>query len=109
MRAPAIAAMVLALAACTKSNESSVPGTTATTSPVASAPVAAPDASAAPSTVSWSGRYVATPGPFTVPDGGEWAGVKFRGEDASVGLGDGTISVEVDPSGHAHGKLAVGC
>lgn len=38
-----------------------------------------------------------------VPDGGEWSGVKFRGEDASVGLGAGTLTVTVDPTGRAEG------
>jgi hypothetical protein len=40
-----------------------------------------------------------------VPDGGEWAGVRFRGEDAGVGLGDGTLDVAVDRSGRAQGTV----
>jgi hypothetical protein len=40
-----------------------------------------------------------------VPDGGEWSGVKFRGEDASVGLGDGALGATIDPEGHVIGTL----
>jgi hypothetical protein len=53
----------------------------------------------------WAGHYTAGPGTFFVPDGGEWAGVRFRGEDASVGLGDGAMGVLVDPAGHVQGTL----
>ena len=47
----------------------------------------------------WSGHYTASPGSFYMPDGGEWANLRFRGEDASVGLGEGTLEVAVDPLG----------
>jgi hypothetical protein len=41
-----------------------------------------------------------------VPDGGEWSGVKYRGDDASDGLGAGTISITVSAaSGRVEGSL----
>ena len=32
--------------------------------------------------------------------------MRFRGDDAGVGLGDGTLAVSVDPSGRVQGTLA---
>src|SRR5487761_2047570 len=101
----AIVMLGIVLGGCSKANEAPAsPVDAGTPAPGASA---APAPSAAPSGVggAWSGRYTASPGPFSVPDGGEWAGVKFRGEDASVGLGDGTLAVSVDPTGRAQGTL----
>jgi hypothetical protein len=95
----------LLLAACSKTGDGA-PAPAASAQPAAS--VSAPVASAAPAVptpVSWTGHYSATPGPFYVPDGGEWAGVHFRGEDASVGLGEGTLSATVDPGGRVTGTL----
>jgi hypothetical protein len=50
----------------------------------------------------WAGTYTATAGSLFVPD---WTGVKFRGEDASVGLGDGAMTVTLDANGRAAGTL----
>jgi hypothetical protein len=70
--------------------------------PAASAvPSAAPSAPAGP--VTWTGSYTATPGTLFVPDGGEWSGVKFRGDDASTGLGAGTLTVTIDATGRIDG------
>ncbi len=70
----------------------------ASASPSAAAP-------ALPAKVGWTGHYESEPGTISVPDGGEWAGVKFRGDDAGVGLGDGALSVTVDSSGRVSGAL----
>jgi hypothetical protein len=71
-----------------------------------SSDVARPSATSRPATIdAWSGHYAAAPGSFSVPDGGEWAGVRFRGEDAGDGLGEGTLSVSVDPAGRVTGTL----
>lgn len=77
------------------------------TSPSASAsasPAALPSASAPAAPVvlnSFSGSYTAAGATFFVPDGGEWSGVKFRGEDSGDGLGAGTLSITIDPATHA--------
>ena len=64
------------------------------------APVAAADAALsagrAEGPTTWAGKYAAVPGALFVPDGGEWSGWKFHGDDASVGLGDGTITLVID-------------
>ena len=76
---------------------SSAPGLAASAAPTASAQAAGP--------VTYVGKYTSKEGSLYVPDGGEWAGVKWRGDDASVGIGDGTLSLTVDPkSGRAEGS-----
>jgi hypothetical protein len=52
----------------------------------------------ASSTETWTGAYVSEAGSIYVVDGGEWAGVKWRGDDASVGLGNGTVSLSLNRS-----------
>jgi hypothetical protein len=47
---------------------------------------------------SWTGAYVSRPGSLYVVDGGEWAGVKWRGDDAGVGLGEGSMTLTVNRS-----------
>ena len=49
-----------------------------------------------PASISWTGSYTSTPATFYVHDGGEWKGVHFRGDDAAVGLGEGTLSLTID-------------
>ena len=105
-RLVAYASMIVAIAGCSKapassSNEPAASASAATSgAPSGSASSAKPEVQA-PTT--WAGTYEAVAGTLYVPDGGEWSGVKFRGEDASVGLGAGTLSVTVDPSGRAEG------
>ena len=65
----------------------------------------APSSAAPAAPETWSGRYLAKPGDLYVPEGGEWAGVKFRGEDASVGLGEGGLVFSVDRDGKLSGTL----
>jgi hypothetical protein len=104
-----LAVMVLGLAGCTKAADapSGVDGRDAALAVPATSP--APSASGLPRGAmtggTWTGRYAAAPGPFSVPDGGEWSGVKFRGEDASVGLGEGVLSITLDSTGHVTGAL----
>jgi hypothetical protein len=112
MRRASVVVLSLAVAACSKSNDAPTPkatlGTvTATGSSVASASPATSTAATAavPTTTTWTGHYSAVPGPFYVIDGGEWAGVRFRGEDSGLGLGDGTLSFTADPAGHVTGTL----
>jgi hypothetical protein len=71
------------------------------TSPSASAPPATsaapvlPEGAAQPRTL-WRGRYKSEQGSFFVPDASEWSGVKWRGDDAGAGLGEGTLELEID-------------
>jgi hypothetical protein len=46
--------------------------------------------------VAWTGTYTSAAGSLYVRDGGEWRGVRFRGDDASVGLGEGPLSFTLD-------------
>jgi hypothetical protein len=80
-------------------------GSTAASGAASAKPAAAASAPSVATPAAWSGKYAATSGSMYVPDGGEWSGVKFRGDDASTGLGEGTLDVTIDPSGRAHGKL----
>src|ERR1700733_6380035 len=101
MKRVCIAVVVLALAGCSKANDSPAAAEQPDAKPTASAVAAPSPAPSAPvSGGSWSGHYAAGPGSFSVPDGGEWAGVRFRGEDADTDRGGGTLTVSVDPAGH---------
>jgi hypothetical protein len=58
----------------------------------------AAEAGPAPATLpddEWDGSYVSEAGSLYVVDGGEWANVKWRGDDASAGLGRGEVSITV--------------
>jgi hypothetical protein len=73
----------------------------------APAPSAAPAQSAAPEPPkpsTWSGEYNAEHASMYVPDGAEWSGVKFHGDDASTNLGAGTLKVSIDPTGRVSGE-----
>jgi len=107
-RVPAHAAALLAALAtlagpaCSRPSDSSrntEPSQSASATPsngARSTPSATPSASPTATTVSWTGTYKSTPGSLYVHDGGEWTGVRFRGDDAAVGLGEGTLSFTVD-------------
>jgi hypothetical protein len=54
----------------------------------------------------YTGTYTSAPGTLYVVDGGEWSGVKWRGDDASDGLGSGTITITIDSAtGRADGQV----
>lgn len=102
-------ACVLGLAAQGCSHSSST-GEAPTPASSASAATPAPSASgsahvasppkAAATPVTWTGTYASAPGSLYVYDGGEWKGVHFRGDDASIGLGEGPMSFTIDPKTH---------
>jgi len=111
-------ALLLALAATSlgcKAKDSSPSAASTTEAPasgastVASAPAAAPEA---PKVRAFEGTYEAAPGTMFVPREGdvpnaaEWAGTKFRGDDAGVGRGPGTITLRIEPSGEVSGEGA---
>lgn len=56
---------------------------------------AAPVVDAGPVAILWKGSYEASAASLYVPDGGEWAGTKWRGDDAGDGLGAGTVTLSV--------------
>ena len=103
--APFASALVLvALAACGKHDAPSAPldataGPSASSSPSASAS-AAPQG---PST--WSGTYKSVVGSIYVPDGGEWANTKWRGDPGEDGVGAGTLTLTATPAGDVKGTL----
>jgi hypothetical protein len=108
----ACALVNLGIAACSSKSDSH--GVTpAASPPSASAAQPAPSASAArpeSPTIAWTGTYDSTPGTLFVRDAPEWKGVRFRGEDASTGLGGGPLSLLVDRAtgrvtGEASGPL----
>ena len=66
------------------------------------------DASPAPSAAgagTYAGTYVSQQSTLTVPEGTEWKGVKFRGEESPLGLGEGAMELVIDASGRAHGSV----
>jgi hypothetical protein len=67
-------------------------------SPASSAAVATTTASApvTPALEKWTGTYVSTAGSLYVFDGGEYAGVWWRGDEAGDGLGEGPVSLTLD-------------
>ncbi len=91
--------LLCVLAACDKNKEDRP---TPSASVSASAPV--PIVDSGPAKNEWIGDYDAQPGTLTVPDGAEWKGVKFRGDDAGEALGKGTLKITIDPDGQAHGE-----
>ena len=66
----------------------------------------------APKPLAFTGTFVAEPGAMFIPREGdvpnaiEWAGTKFRGDDAGVGRGTGTLSLHVDDAGLVQGEGA---
>lgn len=90
-----------AFGACKNDADKPAPAPSASASAVASA-----SASAAPAGPAvYDGTYTATAGTLYVPDAEAWNGVKFRGDDAGA-LGEGALSITIDPDGGAlTGKL----
>jgi hypothetical protein len=101
----ALIALMLSTVACSRS-EQPQPTTTTTTSaqPSTSAPPPAPSGPTAPA--QWSGNYKSERGTIYVPDGGEWSGTKWRGDDSKDGLGEGKLVLTIDPTtGRVEGTL----
>ncbi|MEI7892701.1 MAG: hypothetical protein WCI05_06395 [Myxococcales bacterium] len=80
--------------------------------PVAStAPVPSTSASSpAPSgPTAWTGTYKSNTAtlyvPTDAPNGGDWKGVKWRGDDSRLGLGEGAMAITVEPGGRFNGTL----
>ncbi|MEO7112135.1 MAG: hypothetical protein ABI183_16950 [Polyangiaceae bacterium] len=91
------------LSACSKPSDAPAPVSSASSVAISVVDAAAPAAMA-----KWSGTYSATPASLSVPDGGEWAGTKWHGDDAGDGVGDGTLVIEIHDgivSGSVDGPL----
>ncbi len=102
-RCRAFAVASICLVGCARDEPPTPSAPAASSSPTTHASAAPADA-ATPiaSRSSWSGHYTAIVGSLTVP---EWTGVRFRGEDASVGLGDGEMNVTIGADDRASGSL----
>lgn len=92
--------LFLLIACDRKNDDANKPAPSASQS---AAPTASVVVDAGPAKNDWSGNYTAKPASIFVPDGGEWSGVKFRGEDAGEGLGDGTLTITIAPDGIVSG------
>jgi hypothetical protein len=101
-----------ALCACSKADP---PGGTSTAASTTSAAVAqasaAPVASAAPAAAaapvaagSFGGKYDSKAGALYLPDTPDMKKVKWRGDEATTGLGAGDLSVTIDADGRVHGE-----
>jgi hypothetical protein len=100
-------AIACACAACSRSEAPGASGKSVDASPDG-APRAAGsgvDASAPRGPVLWTGTYESRAGTLYVPDGGEWKGVKFRGDPSETGLGKGALHLEIDPRGAMTGSI----
>jgi len=102
----ALAITLVALAACSRgeaptANANATPSATPTpnATPSANANASASATPSAPAPSTWSGHYTASVGTLASPDR------YFTGEDASVGLGDGALTVTLDDHGRATGTL----
>jgi hypothetical protein len=93
--------VLVLLAACSRS--SAPPAPDAAPAP----PKAAASAATTPAreTALWEGSYASKPGSLYVPEGAEYKGAQWRGDDAGEGLGDGALSFTIDPAtGRIDGK-----
>ena len=86
---------------------SSASGTSPVAAPASAAAATSASAATASSSGTWSGTYKSVAGslyyPTDAPNGKEWKDFKWQGDDAGVGLGEGTMTVAVDGAGHVTG------
>ena len=95
--------MLLVLAACPKKSDDGGPEAGAAPSASTStSPSGAADASTAPATASFKGKYTVAAGTMYVPDAKDWSSVKFKNDDSKL-LGDGELSLTIDPAGRVTG------
>lgn len=101
----AVIAGAVATSACSKREPPPAAEAPAATTAAAADAASGPAASAAPAGArrTYTGTFTAQKGTLYVPDHKDWSTVKFRGEDSDVGLGPGTLELEVDEAGIARG------
>ncbi|MEO6574430.1 MAG: hypothetical protein ABIP89_11360 [Polyangiaceae bacterium] len=98
-----IAALLLVLGACSKPDPSSGAPSASSSAIIAAEVDAAPPVAKA---TTWTGAYKSSAGTLYVPPGKEWSGTKWRGDESPDGLGEGTITLSIDPkSGGVAGTL----
>lgn len=115
-RAPVVAMplLLLACAACGK-NVPPAPGPGAGESGAPTSSVASLDGGAGTdagaagkgTALSFAGKYTVTPGTMYVPAEKDWAAVKFKNDETKM-LGDGELSLSVDPGGRVSGSTESG-
>ena len=85
-------------------NSSATGASTASASASTSASAASANAA---STGTWTGTYKSVAGslyyPTDAPNGKEWKDFKWQGDDAGAGLGEGAMTLTIDPGGHVSG------
>lgn len=99
-------ACAVALAGCSRSREAApdaAPGPPASAVILAASASASARASAAP--VRWSVKYAIAAGTLYIPDTKDWSSTKFK-NDPERYLGEGTLTLTVDPSGRVSGTSA---
>jgi hypothetical protein len=102
-RVPALAALLFATA-CSHSSQEVGPApspsgnASASSAPVASAPAAASAATASSAPQSWRGKYSTTPTSLVVPK--DWSKTHWSSSDTTAGVGDGAITLTIDPATH---------
>ncbi len=71
--------------------------------PVEAAAIAPDQPSAREASASWRGSYKSAPGTLYVP--ADWKSVHWNVAESSLGLGDGTIRLTIDPGGRIQGVV----
>lgn len=105
MKRLAVIALVVLTAACDKKGDgNSTPSASASVGAPASASASASAVVAPAGPRTFKGTYTAKAAPMYVPDGGEYAGVKFRGDDAGDALGEGNLTLTIDKDGIVSGE-----
>jgi hypothetical protein len=101
---------LVSVAACSKPGAEGQPDAGAA-APVASTVVSTADARAEASpaannaTVAWTGKYTSTAGTLYIPE--DWKSVHWNVPDSAVGLGEGSLNLEVDgATGRVSGTVA---
>jgi len=90
-----------------KANPGTGTGESATDGGGASAEGGAAKAAKTGTTASFVGKYVVTVGTMYVPAEKDWASVKFKNDDSKL-LGDGEMTIVIDPSGRVSGGTEAG-
>lgn len=60
-----------------------------------------------PATVTFTGKYTVTAGTMYVPAQKDWASVKFKNDESKM-LGEGELTLAIDPSGRVSGTTESG-
>jgi hypothetical protein len=101
--------------ACSKSappapaaaDDAGVKATPSTTASTGADAGGAPATGATGTAKAFSGKYTVAAGKMYVPDQKDWSSVKFKNDETKM-LGDGEITLSVDPSGRVSGGTEAG-